>query len=50
MRVSLVYMSYDKHIYINSRYPIYLSLEEQLLSFIKKKEHNVTVFPALINI
>ena len=41
MRVSLVYMSYDKHIYINSKYPIYLSLdlslEEQLISFIKKK-------------
>jgi len=37
MQVSLVYMSYDKHLHISFKYPLDLSLYEQLLPFIKER-------------
>jgi len=38
MRVSSVYMSYDKHLHISFRYLLYLNLWEQLFSFINERK------------
>jgi len=41
MQVSLVHMSYDKHLYFSYLYHLYLNLLEQLQTLIKKKKYNI---------